>query len=276
MAAGVVPGLHERLLLRERLMKTIELKQVEHSVKIGDQPLERPPTLFEDSLFVVDGKPIGFYLAKLPERLAKLVNVADAELNSTRVPKSEMRRSSGLHGDGDKDVRQYSCIIGSIPPKPHMRRSYATKSSVHAVDSARTFVKAMTMAGRECLGLVEQVCPDVYQVHRQAVEARVPEEWRFADLFTSSISNYNIAAAIHQDNLNVKGAVNCIITKRRNSTGGNLYVPDYDVTFNSADNSLLVYPAWRNMHGVTPIVPTHPGGYRNSLVWYALDAFHAL
>lgn len=257
-------------------MKTIELKQVAHSVKIGDQPKELPPTLFEDSLFVVDGKPIGFYLAELPERLAKLVNVADAELNTKRVPKSEMRRSSGLHGDPEKEVRQYSCIIGSIPPKPHMRRAYATKSSVHAVESARTFVKAMTMAGRECLSLIEQISPEVYAVHREAVERRVPEEWRYADLFTSSISNYNIAAAIHQDNLNVKGAVNCIITKRRNSTGGNLYVPDYDVTFNSADNSLLVYPAWRNMHGVTPIVPTHPGGYRNSLVWYALDAFNSL
>lgn len=273
MAGVLVPGLHQRVLLRKALMKTIELQQVQHNVKIGDQPKELPPTLFEDSLFVVDGKPIGFYLATLPERLQKLVNVADAELNSKRVPKSEMRRSSGLHGDG-QEVRQYSCIIGSVPPKPHMRRPYATKSSVHAVASARPFVKAMTLAGREALQLIEQISPDVYAVHREAVERRVPEAWRFADLFTSSISNFNIAAAIHQDNLNVKGAVNVIITKRRNSTGGNLYVPDYDVTFNSADNSMLVYPAWRNRHGVTPIVPTHPGGYRNSLVWYALDAFH--
>jgi hypothetical protein len=256
-------------------MKTIELTKIPHSVKIGDQPKELPPTLFEDGLFVVDGQPIGFYLAKLPERLEKLVNVADAELNSSRVPKSEMRRSSGLHGDGG-EVRQYSCIIGSVPPKPHMRRAYATKSSVHAVESARTFVKAMSMAGREALGLIQSVAPDVYRVHREAVERRVPEEWRFAGLFTSSISNFNIAAAIHQDNLNVKGAVNVIITKRRNSTGGNLYVPDYGVTFNSSDNSMLVYPAWRNMHGVTPIIPTHPGGYRNSLVWYALDAFYGL
>jgi hypothetical protein len=276
MATGLVSSVRQCFLLRKKLMKTIHLKQLAHSVKIGDQPKELPPTLFEDSLFIVDGKPIGFYLATLPEKLAKLVNVADAELNSVRVPKSEMRRSSGLHGDAEKDVRQYSCIIGSIPPKPHMRRSYATKSSVHAVQTARTFVKAMTLAGRECLSVMQDVAPEVHAVHRKAVEERVPQEWRFADLFTSSISNYNIAAAIHQDNLNVKGAVNCIITKRRNSTGGNLYVPDYGVTFNSADNSLLVYPAWRNMHGVTPIVPTHPGGYRNSLVWYALDAFASL
>jgi len=71
----------------------------------------------------------------------------------------------------------------------------------------------------------------------------------------------------------VKGALNVIITKRKNSTGGNLYIPDYETTLNSADNSMLVYPAWRNMHGVTPIIPTHKGGYRNSLVWYALDSF---
>ena len=51
---------------------------------------------------------------------------------------------------------------------------------------------------------------------------------------------------------------------------------DYDACFNQTDNSLLVYPAWRNRHGVTPIVPTHQGGYRNSHVWYALDSFASL
>jgi len=37
--------------------------------------------------------------------------------------------------------------------------------------------------------------------------------------------------------------------------------------------SMLVYPAWRNLHGVTPITPTHDGGYRNSLIFYPLKAF---
>lgn len=253
-------------------MKTVELNRVNHGVKIGDIPKELPPTLFEDSLFVENGEEVGFYIAKIPEKLQKLVDIADYELNSKRVPKSEMKRSSGLR-DEAMDVRQYSCIIGSIPPKPHMRRSYATKSSVHAVDSARTFVKAMTIAGIESLKIVEAVSPKLHKVHKDAVESRVPEKWRFAELFTSSISNYNISAPVHQDHLNVKGALNVIITKRRNSTGGNLYIPDYETTLNSADNSMLVYPAWRNMHGVTPIVPTHNGGYRNSLVWYALDSF---
>jgi hypothetical protein len=50
-------------------------------------------------------------------------------------------------------------------------------------------------------------------------------------------------------------------------------VPDYDATVNSSDNSILVYPAWRNVHGVTPIIPLKEDGYRNTLVFYALKAF---
>ena len=262
-------------------MRKMILNQVHHKVKIGDKPKELEPTLFEDTIFISDGRPIGFYLAKIPEKLEKLSEIANCEFRTDNVPKQEMSR--GPQGDkkaklerrkaGIELVTQYSTIIGSIPPKPHMRRPYATKSSVHTIASARTFVKAMIMAGRESLKIIEQISPEIYQTHKKAVESRVPLEWRFADLFTSSISNFNIAAAIHRDNLNVKGAVNVIITKRRDSNGGNLYIPDYDVTFNSANNSMLVYPAWRNMHGVTPIVPTRSGGYRNSLIWYALDAF---
>jgi len=53
-------------------------------------------------------------------------------------------------------------------------------------------------------------------------------------------------------------------------------VPDYGATFEQADNSMLVYPAWRNVHGVTPIIPTSDDGYRNSLIFYPLKAFKGL
>jgi hypothetical protein len=253
-------------------MNTVALEAVTHSYKIGRQPVELPPTFKGDALFIADGNAVGFYLEKIPERLKKLTDVANYELNSPRVPKTVMARASKFK-DEDSAVDQYSTIIGSIPPKAIMRRPYPSRSSVHGVESAQTFIKAMTMAGKEALRIVEQTAPELYQTHKDAVTASVPEKWRFCELFTSSISNYNIAAPIHRDNLNVKGAFNIIITKRMNCTGGNLFIPDYNVTINSAHDSMLVYPAWRNSHGVTPIVPTHDGGFRNSLVWYALDAF---
>jgi hypothetical protein len=95
-------------------------------------------------------------------------------------------------------------------------------------------------------------------------------------MFTSSISNYNIPAPFHRDNANIQGCVNVIIAKKNNATGGNTTVPDYGATMDSCDNSMLVYPAWRNVHGVTPIVLTAEGGYRNSLVFYPLKSFKGL
>ena len=123
------------------------------------------------------------------------------------------------------------------------------------------------------MALVNRYIPTVYSQHMEALEQSCTLKWRFADYFTSTISNCNISAPVHRDNANIKGAVNVIIVKRRNSRGGGLHVPDYGATFEQPDNSLLVYPAWRNKHGVTPIIPTHRGGYRNSHIWYALKAF---
>ena len=42
----------------------------------------------------------------------------------------------------------------------------------------------------------------------------------------------------------------------------------------SADESLLVYPAWRNLHGVTKIIQHNKEAYRNSLIFYTLKYFN--
>lgn len=259
-------------------MKIIELKEVAHSVKVGDICPMIEPNITEDSIFTFENVPIGFYISdisKYNERLSKLVTVANTELRSKKVPKSVMKRSSGFtEKDKSKEVLQYSTILGSVPPKPHMRRPYPTRSSVHGVKTAQTFVKAMLMVCKESEQLIKEITPNIYENQKKIIAENVSKNWRFGELFTSSISNYNIAANFHRDNANLKGCVNVIITKRKNSTGGCTSVPDYGATVNSCDNSMLVYPAWRNVHGVTPIVPTHDGGYRNSLVFYPLKSFN--
>jgi hypothetical protein len=156
-----------------------------------------------------------------------------------------------------------------------MRRPYPSVSSVHDVKSAQTFIKAMLLLAKESEQLIKSILPELYHQQLELL-SDVPKQYKFGDLFTSSISNYNIAAAYHRDTGNIVGAANVIITKRRNANGGNLNVPDYGATMDSANNSILVYPAWKNIHGVTPIVPTHEGGYRNSLVFYPLKAFKGI
>lgn len=256
-------------------MKTVELVQLEHEVKIGDVCGDIEPNITEDTLFTQDGEVIGFYIkdiSKHSEKLSKFIAVANQELRSKRVPKSTMKRSSGLH-NAEKEVLQYSTIIGGVPPKPHMRRPYATMSSVHNVKSAEVFIKAMLLACRESEALIKKLAPNIYDRQVKIIEENIPEKWRFGKMFTSSISNYNISAPFHRDAGNLIDCVNVIIAKKENATGGNTTVPDYGATMDSCDNSMLVYPAWRNVHGVTPIVPTVSDGYRNSLVFYPLKAF---
>ena len=261
-------------------MKRIDLEQVEHSVKIGDKCPAFEPNITEDCIFYTDGEPIGFFMRQMPEKMCKLADLANIEFNSKGVPKAEMSRGpQGSKKDkverakaGIKLVTQMSAILGSVPPKPHMRRPYPTRSSVHSVKSAQTFIKAMLLLAKESEQLMKQILPNQYE---QQVELfkDVPEKWRFANLFTSSISNYNISAPFHIDTGNIKGAVNVIICKKHNSKGGDLHLPDYGATIGQQDNSILVYPAWRNVHAVTPITPTYEGGYRNSLIFYPLKAF---
>ncbi len=254
------------------VMEKIKLSKVEHKKKIGQQCPRIKPNISQDCFFCdEEGQIIGFYLRNLPKKAAKYAEIADIELRSNRVPKSEMRRSSGV-GAASKDVRQYSTIIGSVPPKPNMRRNYKSRSSVHNKNSASDFIKAMLLLCRESERLIQELTPDLYANQVQAIST-TPEKWRFGKLFTSSISNYNIPAPFHIDKGNLINTVNVIITKRKQSSGGNLHVPDYDATIDQVDNSMLVYPAWRNMHGVTPIEPLQEGGYRNSLIFYPLKAF---
>ena len=77
-------------------MKIIELEKIDHQVKIGDVCGDIEPNIIDDTMFLADGMPVGFYIKELTGKIKQLADVANAELLSDRVPKSEMRRSSGM------------------------------------------------------------------------------------------------------------------------------------------------------------------------------------
>ena len=265
-------------------MKKVQMQKREHDRKIGGRCEYIEPNI-KDSCFLYDGDElVGVYISdvkKMYPKLAKVMAVANAEFLSDNVPKTLLERAdvmakvkAGMSRAEAKKAGtvQYSTIIGSIPPKPLMKRAYPNRSSVHAVKSAQTFIKAMLIAAKEMSVVMGQLLPEHLKTQLEAVSG-VDDKWMFGDLFTSSISNFNIAAPFHRDTANIKHTLNAIYTHRHNSDGGSLYVPDYDACFEMPTDSLLLYPAWRNVHAVTPIIPTHDGGYRNSLVFYALSGF---
>jgi hypothetical protein len=256
-------------------MKRVDLIKVDHNTKIGDKCGAIPPNITEDSIFYEDGKPVGFFIENISGKLKDYIEIANKEFRSKNVPKTKMNRGTKKQAvsKGQEWVSQFSTILGGTPPKPHMRRPYPSISSVHNVPSAKTFIKAMLLACKEAEKIVKEIMPEQYEFQKKCIEENVPKEFRFGNLFTSSISNYNISAPFHRDNGNLKGCVNVIITKKFKAKGGDLHVPDYNATMDSSNNSMLVYPAWKNIHGVTPIEPLDEDGYRNSLIFYPLKAF---
>ena len=270
-------------------MKTIKLQQVEHNIKIGKDCPYYEPNIKEDCLLELDGEVLGFYIkdvAKYSERLSLLLSVANKEFRSSNVQKTKMDRSNvlaiqqanpGMTRSQARELgtSQMSAILGSVPPKPQFKRPYPTISSVHRNEKSQTFIKAMWGACLEAEQIIKELTPKIYEKQLE-IFADVKDEWKFGTMYTSSISNFNISAPFHRDTGNIQGTVNIILTKRNNANGGCLNVPDYNLTFEQADNSMLVYPAWRNVHGVTPLKPIAENGYRNSLIFYPLKAFKGI
>lgn len=271
-------------------MQVKKLTAVKHTKKIGKSCPYYEPNVKEDCLLQVDGDIIGFYINDVSQyspRLGKLLAVVNSEFRSDNVPKTIMDRMSTISNEIDKTkvhsraasraqgCSQYSTILGSIAPNPVMRRPYPNISAVHRHQKAELFIKAMWSSCIEAEMLIKNIAPNLYKSQTEIFED-VDNEWRFGNIFTSSISNFNISAPFHRDTGNLKGTVNVILTKRHNANGGCLNVPDYNVTFQQSDNSMLVYPAWKNVHGVTPIRQISEDGYRNSFIFYPLKAFKGL
>lgn len=259
-------------------MNKLLLNKIEHTFKVGNQCEYIEPTVYEDTLLYDGDELIGFYIKIKDKKTIDLLNLANHLFKSDDVPKAEMQRPKMMgydeNGKGiiDRSCKQYSTILGSIVAKPHMRRNYPNISSVHSIESAKPFIKAMLMLCEKAEQTIKEIMPIQFEVQEELLK-KIQSKWRFGTLFTSSISNYNIAAPYHRDTANISRTVNAIFTKRLNAKGGCLNVPDYGATFEQADCSLLVYPAWRNIHGVTPIISKTDNGYRNSLIFYPLSGF---
>lgn len=253
-----------------------------NETKTGAQCPIKEPTITEDSLFVdSDGNHIGFYMRNMTPLMSKIAAIANYELIAKKVSIMELARSDVAKfqrlGYTSKEAKalgtmQRSVIIGSVPEKPNMAKQYKSTSSVHREKKSSIFIKSMIKLGELSGDLIKQVSPQLYAQHMQAME-EVDEQWKLTSLHTSSISNLSASLKLHKDRANLKGTLNVIIIKRFRADGGHLYLPEYDQTIEQCDDSIIVYPAWRDIHAVTPIHLTSASGYRNSLVFYTLNAF---
>lgn len=263
-------------------MKVLELvKNEEATWRIGQTVPHKSPNIRESCMLSVEGEIVGFYLKETPQKLKHLCEIVNTEFRSKNVPKTQLKRADVLakkikyNTDYATSLKmgtvQLSTIIGLMPPRPLFKRLKACPSRVHFHKQANTYIKAMMMLGQECEKIIKKLMPEQYKKQVQIIKENTPKDVGFLDMFTSNIANYNIAAPFHRDTGNLKGTVNAIVTRRYDASGGNLHVPEYDACFEQADKSLLVYPAWRNVHGVTKINIHKETAYRNSFIFYPVD-----
>lgn len=122
----------------------------------------------------------------------------------------------------------------------------------------------------EVLGnyLREQL-PEVFEHDYQEIQQVLPE-WRLTEdaLWTSGVINQSSALPYHRDgsNFDTWSAMPVI---RRGMDGGNLHMPEYDITINCRDGWALWFNGYAYVHGVTPLKPRTKDGYRYSIVFYA-------
>jgi hypothetical protein len=234
----------------------------------------------DDSFFYDGGEEIGFFIKDIREYSVKagaLLDIANSELMSKRVPKSGRMGGGGKGGALDKGGTGIpfkvgtSAIIGATPPKPYLGRPYRSTSSLHNAPSAKVFIKSMICLSRETSKVFEAVSKTLYSKHCDSMSG-VAKKWTLGKDWTSSVSNISCTVPVHSDKKNIVGTLNAIYCKRFGCTGGNIVLPDYGATIEQSSYSLLVYPAWRDLHGVSPI-KKNSGGYRNTLVFYSLSDF---
>ena len=118
-------------------------------------------------------------------------------------------------------------------------------------------------------GYLRDQLPEVFDNDMKILEQILPE-WRMTEdsLWTSGVINQSSALPYHRDgsNFDTWSAMPVI---RRGMDGGDLHMPEWDITINCRDGWALWFNGHAHVHGVTPMKTRSKDGYRYSIVFYA-------
>jgi hypothetical protein len=118
-------------------------------------------------------------------------------------------------------------------------------------------------------GYLRDQLPEVFENDMKILEQILPE-WRMTEdsLWTSGVINQSSALPYHRDgsNFDTWSAMPVI---RRGMDGGDLHMPEWDITINCRDGWALWFNGHAHVHGVTPMKTRSKDGYRYSIVFYA-------
>jgi hypothetical protein len=230
------------------------LNKDEANKVVGDPVLDKVPNVNEAGIYrdADTGEAILVY-APYPAAITPLRKaVLDTNYSTTL-------RASG--------TRNASRTFGFTTRSAVLQREACTPTSL-AWESPEAQITLNETAGVLGEYLREQL-PEVFENDMKQLEQVLPE-WRMTEdaLWTSGVINQSSALPYHRDGSNFD-TWSAMPVVRRGMDGGNLHMPEWDITINCRDGWALWFNGHAHVHGVTPMSPRAKDGYRYSIVFYA-------
>jgi hypothetical protein len=233
----------------QRVLNKDEANQV-----VGDPVLDKVTNVNEAGIYrdAETGEAILVY-APYPSQITPLRKaVLDTNYSTTL-------RASG--------TRNASRTFGFTTRSAVLQREACTPTSLawESPDAQITLNETARVLGEY---LREQL-PEVFENDMKQLEQVLPE-WRMTEdaLWTSGVINQSSALPYHRDGSNFD-TWSAMPVVRRGMDGGNLHMPEWDITINCRDGWALWFNGHAHVHGVTPMSPRAKDGYRYSIVFYA-------
>lgn len=239
-------------------MNKIEIKRKEvdyrEYIKRSARDTDYNTLITEDTLVLENGEPKILYFKLDPE---KTKYVRQAVKN---IKYQTSTRTGGL--------KTTSRIFG-YNPRNTIRKDFCSVTSL-AIDHPVEH-KIICDFGAELAELYAQHFPEVYKMHDTTTKDRMLGEWILKDTpFTSGIINKNNPLKYHFDTGNLKNVLSNMVVFKNGVGGGYLACPEFDLGFEVADNTVILFDGQNILHGVTKIEKKHPKAYRYSIVYYTL------
>ena len=212
----------------------------------------------DDPVFLVDddtNEVVGIVTKLAPERLAML---RAATLGI------EMGTVARMGGRQEGSGRTFGWS-----PKRIIARRESCRATSAAADYPTQHAILAKLAG-EMTHEFEALLPH-RAANDHAVLRQVMGDWLMDDdaLWTSGVINKSATLPYHRDGMNFD-TWSAMPSLRFGMDGGFLHMPEYGVVFRVDDGDVTWFCGKELVHGVTPMETRRKGGYRYTIVYYAL------
>lgn len=165
-------------------------------------------------------------------------------------------------------IRSINRVFGTLEPNKLRRRFGCTPATLNKENPK--LLNLLEKISKENFNIFKEIDQQRATEHERIVREHIHSDWLIADTpFTSGVINNSAALPYHKDSGNLIGSWSAMLAIRKNTDGGHLHLPEYDITLGIPNQSVTIFNGQALWHGVTPMIQTKKDAYRFTIVWYA-------